>query len=342
MQNRIECDYPEDLAGVSIHPDVTFHQLHRIIQSVMGWENHHLYEFHVKEKVIGLPDPTFELFIEDREELNARREIVRQHVQEENTVFTYVYDFGDGWQHTVTLIKIDASMSDPVPLCLDGARCCPLEDVGGIWRYQHLMEVLLTSDHPEREQFMDWGGEGYDPEHFSCEEVNQELERQKDKLIPKSMVKRPVRKKPVKLTKSALTKHLKQLNNDQLIDLVKACYDVSKDMEKFLSARILGDEAEHAISEFERLTGNPKYVLELKLVYVENGVDYTLIYGDIDERFYYSMASMYADIIDHVNEDETAEFFDEFEERLEAVVLKTEGIGWSFHDNLAELHAQLR
>ena len=33
------------------------------------------------------------------------------------------------------------------------------------------------------------------PEHFSCEEVNQELERQKDKLIPKSLVKRSVEKK---------------------------------------------------------------------------------------------------------------------------------------------------
>jgi hypothetical protein len=51
---------------------------------------------------------------------------------------------------------------------------------------------------------------------------------------------------------------------------------------------------------------------------------------------------MYADIIDQVNEDETAELFDEFEERLEAVVSKTEGIGWGFHDHLAELHAQIR
>ncbi|MGF9715215.1 DUF6155 family protein, partial [Paenibacillus naphthalenovorans] len=163
-----------------------------------------------------------------------------------------------------------------------------------------------------------------------------------------------------------------QLNSDQLIDLVKACHGASKDMEKFLAVRLLGDEAveslfqeyrkkiekeffpergfgklrlqeaKHAISEFERLTGNARYALELKLVYVENGVDFTLSYGDIDERFYYSMVSMYADIIDQVNEDETAELFDEFEERLEAVVSKTEGIGWGFHDNLANLHAQIR
>ena len=144
------------------HPDVTFHQLHKIIQVVMGWENYHLYEFHVKEKVIGLPDPTF-ADMEDREVLNARREIVQKHVHEENTVFTYVYDFGDDWQHTVTLIKIDASTSDPAPLCLDGARGCPQEDVGGVWGHQHMLEVLLTPNHPERDHFIGWVREGYDP-----------------------------------------------------------------------------------------------------------------------------------------------------------------------------------
>ncbi|MFB5679091.1 DUF6155 family protein [Paenibacillus terreus] len=353
------------------HPDVTFHQLHNIIQTVMGWENYHLYQFHVNGQVIGLPDPTFE-DIEGRKELNARREMVQKHVNKENSVFTYVYDFGDDWQHTITLIKNDSSTSDPAPLCLDGARSCPQEDVGGVWGYQHMLEVLLTPNHPERDQFIDWIREGYDPESFSCEEVNLELQRQKGRLIPKSLVKLSESKKPVKLTKSVLNKHLKQLSNDQLIDLVKACYGASKEMEKFLAVRILGDEAveslfheyrkkveneffperghgklklqeaKQAISEFERLTGNVKYSLELKLIYVENGVDFTLTYGDIDERFYNSMVSMYADIIDILNEDETAELFDEYEERIEAIMLKTDGIGWGFHDVLTDLHAQIR
>lgn len=353
------------------HPDVTFHQLHNIIQVVMGWENYHLYEFHINETVIGLPDPTFAYF-EEREFLSARREVVRKHVDEENAVFSYAYDFSDGWEHTVTLIRIDALISDPTPLCLKGERSCPQEDVGGVRGYQHMLEVLSDPNHPEREDLIDWVREGYDPEHYSCEEVNEELQRQKDKLIPKTSVKQAAGKKPVKLTKSVLNKHLKQLNNDQLIDLVKACYGASKDMEKFLAIKILGDEAveslfqeyrkkvekeffpdrghgklrlqeaKNAISEFKRLTENVKYTLELKLIYVENGVEFTLCYGDIDERFYYSMASMYADIISTVNEDEEAELFDEYEDRIEAIVAKTEEIGWGFHDQLADLHAQIR
>jgi hypothetical protein len=370
---RIELDEiaPKIWREFAFHPEVTFHQLHKIIQTTMGWENDHLYRFQVHGQGIGLPGLTFE-DLEDQDILNARREIVRNHVHEVNTVFTYVYDFGDDWRHTVTLISTDSSQTDLTLLCLDGARNCPPEDIGGAWGYQHMLEVHRTSDHPERESLLDWGKEGYNPEFFSCDEINLELMRQKDKLIPQSFKRRTAGQKPLKLTKPTLNKHLKQLDNDQLIELVKACYGASKDMEKFLAVRILGDEAiealfldyrkkveheffperghgklrlqeaEQAISEFERLTGSDKYTLELKLIYVENGVDFTLCYGDIDERFYYSMESLFADIVDTVNEDETAELFDEFEERIEAMVSKTDGVGWGFHDVLADLHAQLR
>jgi hypothetical protein len=270
------------------------------------------------------------------------------------------------------LLEIDLTVSDSTPLCLNGARSCPPEDVGGVWGYQHLTEVLQTPDHPERDDLMNWVSEGYDPEYFSCEAVNKELQQLKDKLIPKAKSKRPEREMPVKLTKTALNKHLKQLSHAQLVDLVKACYGVSKDMERYLAVKILGDEAveslfqeyrkkveqeffpEHghgklglkaaknAISEFRKLTGDVKRSLELKLIYVENGVKFTLTYGDIDERFYYSMESMYADIINQINEDETGELFEEFEERLEAIVLNAKGVGWGFHDNLVEIHGQLQ
>ncbi len=361
---------PEIWREFQFDPDITFDQLHSIIQSVMGWEDDHLYEFLVHQQVIGLPDQEFG-DPGDRVLLNARRETVNKHVQKKKTVFTYVYDFGDDWNHTITLIDIDLTVSDATPLCLNGARSCPPEDVGGVWGYQHLTEVLQTPDHPERDDVLNWVSEDYDPEYFSCEAVNGELQRFKDKLIPKVKSKRPEGKMPVKLTKTALNKHLKQLSHDQLIDLVKACFGVSKDMERYLAVKILGDEAvesifqeyrkkveqeffperghgklglkaaKNAISEFGKLTGDIKRSLELKLIYVENGIRFTLAYGDIDERFYNSMASMYADIINQVNEDETGELFDEFEERLETVVMNTKEIGWGFYEALAEMYGQL-
>lgn len=369
---RIKLDgiTPEIWREFQFDPDITFDQLHNIIQFVMGWEDDHLYEFHVHQQVIGLPDPVFG-DPGDRPFLNARRETVKKHVHKKKTVFTYVYDFGDDWNHTITLMDIDLTVSDSMPLCLNGARSCPPEDVGGVWGYQHLTEVLQTPDHPERDDLLNWVSEDYDPESFSCEAVNGELQRFKDKLIPKVKTKKPEGKTPVKLTKTALNKHLKQLSHDQLVDLVKACFSVSKDMERYLAVKILGDEAveslfqeyrkkveqeffpEHgdgklrlkaaknAISEFGKLTGDVKRSLELKLIYVENGVRFTLTYGDMDERFYNSMESVYADIINQVNKDETGELFEEFEERLEAIVWDTREVGWGFHENLAEIHGQL-
>lgn len=82
--------------------------------------------------------------------LNARRETVKKLVHKKKTVFTYIYDFGDDWNHTITLLDIDLTVSDSTPLCLNGARSCPPEDVGGIWGYQHLTEVLQTPDSGRR------------------------------------------------------------------------------------------------------------------------------------------------------------------------------------------------
>lgn len=48
------------------------------------------------------------------------------------TAFTYLYDFGDGWEHRVRgeqLLPSDPALKQP--LCLAGANACPPEDVGG-------------------------------------------------------------------------------------------------------------------------------------------------------------------------------------------------------------------
>ena len=44
--------------------------------------------------------------------------------------FTYQYDFGDRWQHLVTLERLVPFVGGvDLPYCLEGARACPPEDV---------------------------------------------------------------------------------------------------------------------------------------------------------------------------------------------------------------------
>lgn len=88
----------------------------------------------------------------------------------------YWYDFGDDWMHTVLLEKIldyDAEW-DP-PKCIAGKRNCPPEDIGGPHRYALFLAAYLNKKHPEHGDMVDWAGEGFDPELFDVDEVNEML-----------------------------------------------------------------------------------------------------------------------------------------------------------------------
>ncbi len=46
----------------------------------------------------------------------------------------YEYDFGDGWDHKITLEKtLSYDDSVQVPCHIKGKRACPPEDCGGVW-----------------------------------------------------------------------------------------------------------------------------------------------------------------------------------------------------------------
>jgi len=56
--------------------------------------------------------------------------------------FGYEYDFGDSWEHEITVQKILPAAGGATALCLDGAGACPPEDCGGIWGYAELLKTL--------------------------------------------------------------------------------------------------------------------------------------------------------------------------------------------------------
>jgi hypothetical protein len=93
----------------------------------------------------------------------------------------YEYDFGDSWNHQITVEKI--LTHDPaaatVALCLDGARACPPEDCGGPWGYDNLTEILRNPKHEEHDSMKEWLGRPLDPEAFDVEKVNTYLRKLK-------------------------------------------------------------------------------------------------------------------------------------------------------------------
>src|SRR3989344_9082209 len=106
-----------------IKDNISFHDLHNIIQLIMGWGNYHLYSFYINKEEIGIPDPEF------RSELTNAKKIKLKDKLSLKQKFGYVYDFGDNWEHTLIVEKIlnDKDVAI-VPICLEGERSCPPED----------------------------------------------------------------------------------------------------------------------------------------------------------------------------------------------------------------------
>jgi hypothetical protein len=150
--------------------------LHRIIQSVIGWEDAHLYQFRVGEKVYSGPEMTDD-DVYDPPIMDERKAMLSQIAPTKVDRFLYDYDFGDGWVHDVLVEDIiDPEPDHPYPLCLDGERACPPEDCGGPPGYEDMLEALADSKHPEHREFLDWiGDDQFDPETFDLERANATL-----------------------------------------------------------------------------------------------------------------------------------------------------------------------
>ncbi|MDX6226720.1 MAG: hypothetical protein QOI76_110 [Frankiales bacterium] len=60
------------------------------------------------------------------------------------------------------------------PRCLDGARACPPEDVGGFPGYEQLLAALPDPGHEMHEELTEWIG-SFDPEAFDAVGVTAAL-----------------------------------------------------------------------------------------------------------------------------------------------------------------------
>jgi len=152
-----------------ITDSVSLPQLHRAIQIAMGWTDSHLHQFVVGGDCYGMPDPDFD----ELEMLDERRVKLGQIMERGKDWIIYEYDFGDGWEHKITLEKIlpfDPKMA--LPQCVKGKGACPPEDVGGVWGYAEFLRAIGDPSHPEHEEFKEWVGGDFDPQHFDIEEVN--------------------------------------------------------------------------------------------------------------------------------------------------------------------------
>ena len=150
--------------------ETTLAKLHEALQVVMGWKNCHLYEFSSAAGKFGPDDPGALAEMGWKDDRKAR---VSTLLPAAGAKAQYLYDFGDGWKHEITLEEILPPAPRRVfPMCKDGAEGCPPEDCGGPHAFGDLLQVLSNPKHPQFREMQDFFFYDF---LFSVRDINLEL-----------------------------------------------------------------------------------------------------------------------------------------------------------------------
>jgi len=155
----------------------TFYDLHVAIQNAMGWTDSHLHCFEKRElgskrynRPLLVIDCTYaaEEYAREVPTLYDTETTISHAFKEENDSITYVYDFGDNWEHDVVLEKIlPKKLNKKYPVCLDGRLASPPEDCGSIPGYYECIKATKSRGDKE---FKEWVGD-WNPKHFDPKEI---------------------------------------------------------------------------------------------------------------------------------------------------------------------------
>lgn len=149
---------------VQVPMNVTFDDLHTIIQTVFMWQNSHLHQFILEDgsTLVGAEGYQMHQFNgkEDENTDSGNHYLLSDIVSyDENKVFDYIYDFGDFWEHTIHVRKIwtehtqvspklKMMLGDPAP-----------DDIGGAGGYAYFLEVMREPGHPEYNSLKMWASD---------------------------------------------------------------------------------------------------------------------------------------------------------------------------------------
>jgi len=159
--------------GVIVPSSIKLPKLHAVIQVSMGWTDSHLHFFRSK---FGTYEPVSEEDDLMPESMDEAEFSLDQLVGKKGDRISYVYDFGDSWDHDLIVKAII-----PCPKrrrraeCILGELACPPEDVGGVHGYQTLCQAMAKGAGAEWDHYLDWLGEAFDAKAFDQQAVQKRL-----------------------------------------------------------------------------------------------------------------------------------------------------------------------
>merc|ERR550519_3193466 len=115
---------------IQVPENYSFFRLHLAIIHVMGWMNHHLHEFNIGDVTIGKEEKQLMHEVPTVCEKEAR---ISDYLKGSQREATYLYDFGDQWDHDVVLEEVVPRIPGArYPMCLAGEMAAPPDDCGGM------------------------------------------------------------------------------------------------------------------------------------------------------------------------------------------------------------------
>lgn len=187
---------PAIYRDVLVDPTITLSKLHQLIQAAMGWADVHLHGFALplkNERYYRVPSirrfekPNPDGWGEPAQ--NESRFKLQDLLKTPKDKLLYLYDFGDDWEHVITL-KAVVETDTAVPHLLKAQQGCPPEDCGGPPGAQYWASVWYDKNHEDHAVALDMFGE-HEPGWLDFEALQKAVKKLQTKAKPTTQREKP-------------------------------------------------------------------------------------------------------------------------------------------------------
>ena len=156
---------------IAVPGTIKLSKLHQILLAAMGWQGGHLHEFIFADAVYGEAEDEMEPGVEDESRVSLIKAMAGA------TSFTWVYDYGDYWEHKIKVERIvDLGVPLDTAMCITGKNACPPADVGGTLGYAEFLDAIRDPANPEHQTMLQRCGGAFEPSAFDPFDVQLRLD----------------------------------------------------------------------------------------------------------------------------------------------------------------------
>ncbi len=156
----------------------TFSDLHQILQRAFDWENYHLHEYvlHDDQEHRLYAAGAYDEELDDTDgTLGADGDFCLVDLLSDGSRFTYLYDFGDGWEVELRVASPLENYDKAHPTCTVFEGDAPPEDVGGVYGFLEFLDAVSNPEDPGHDRMLEWAGSRWRFRPNESKDINYSL-----------------------------------------------------------------------------------------------------------------------------------------------------------------------